>query len=415
MGRSSFLRGLVFATVVSLTGAMTLPAAAEPTEETTGSAAGAAGAAQTSTTLPLVYDTSRGGGVYGPTMSVDAGFDFYQHGGRPEMFAAMRRRGITAVRIVDTGWMDGQAHRELTDEVRAAGLVPVLCMFPPTHQGLYGLHPEWRQLMLGGVDGKWDWRTYLCPSRPEVRAVLAEETVAALQAGNYAGLQIAEPWFEQWGGPETDDGKPRAGYACVCEVCRARFAKASGGVDAREMLTKKESPHYWSKPANAKLYNLWQDLRVDAVTSMTVEIAREARRAMPGTVINVMFLSDARVEPGKVREYMAIDFGRLIKEVQPEIVCVQDAWQDWTRPKLNPNFIADYGKLYSENFRQMKPDLWLMSHADIGSTAASKREWPWIQQFAKESLAAGFNAPSFYEWSVTVINEPDNPAVGSTQ
>ncbi|PKO15525.1 hypothetical protein CVU37_12830 [candidate division BRC1 bacterium HGW-BRC1-1] len=397
MGHLGFLRGSVFASVVGLSGLMAATAGAA---ETTGSM----DAAQTSAPLPMVYDTSRGGGVYGPTMSVDAGFDFYKHGGRPEMFAAMRNRGITAARIVDTGWLDGNAHKELADEVRAAGLAPVLCMFPPTHHGLYKLHPEWRQLMLGGSDGKYDWRTYLCPSRPEVRAVLAEETVAALKAGGYAGLQIAEPWFEQWGGPEMDDGSPRPGYACVCEVCRTRFAAASGGVDAREMLTKKDSPRYWRKPANAALYKLWQDTRVDAVTSMTVEIATEVRRALPGTVVNVMVLSDARVEPGKIREYMAIDFERLIKEVQPEILCVQDSWQDWTQKGLKPDFIRDYGKLYVERFRRVKPDLWLMSHADIGSLAASKREWPWIQQFAKESLAAGFNCPSFYEWSVTVIN-----------
>ncbi len=398
MSHSSFLGGYIFASVVGLSGLMAMPVGAG---ETTGSM----GAAQTSASLPMVYDTSRGGGVYGPTMSVDPGFDFYKHGGRPEIFDAMRKRGITAVRIVDTGWMDGKAHKELADEVRAAGMAPVLCVFPATHQGLYRMHPEWRQLMLSGVDGKWDWRTYLCPSRPEVRAALAEETVAALEAGGYAGLQMAEPWFEQWGGPEMDDGSPRPGYACVCEACRARFAAVSGGVDAREMLTKKESAHYWRKPANAALYKLWQDTRVEAVTSMTVEIASEVRRASPGTVVNVMVLSDARVEPGKIREYMAIDFERLIKEVQPEILCVQDSWQDWTRKDLKPEFIRDYGKLYAERFRRAKPDLWLMSHLDIGSSAAAKRGWPWIQQFAKESLASGFNCPSFYEWSVSVIND----------
>ena len=364
-------------------------------------------AADSATTPVLAYDTSRGGGVYGPTMSLDPGFDFYQKGDLPAILASMKARGITAVRIIDTGWMGGPQHRSLAGQVRAAGMAPVLCMFPPTHAGLYDMHPQWRQKMLGGADGRYDWRSYLCPSRAEVRAVLAEEFAAAATAGPYDGIQIAEPWFEQWGGPEEKEGVPRAGYACVCEVCLANFRAASGGVDARGMLTRPDSPAYWRKPAGAAHYRLWQDMRVDAVTSMTREIAEGARGAVPGIVVNLMVLSDARVEPGKIREYHAIDIARLVKAARPDIVCIQDAWQDWLQKGLKPEFIRDYAARYAGPLRALQPGLFIMSHADIGSNAASKRPWPWIQRFAEETLSSGFNAPSFYEWSVSTLTMPE--------
>ena len=394
--------------VLLLSAPPTLRAAAETTS--TAPADAATTSADTATTAPvLAYDTSRGGGVYGPTMSIDPAFEFYQKGDLPAILAQMRARGITAVRVIDTGWMGGPQHRSIAGRVRAAGMAPVLCMFPPTHAGLYDMHPGWRQKMLGGADGRYDWRTYLCPSRAEARAALAEEFAAAALAGPYDGIQIAEPWFEQWGGPEEKEGVPRAGYACVCDVCLANFRAASGGVDAREMLTLPDSPAYRRKPAGAAHYRLWQDMRVDAVTSMTRAIAEEARRTRPGIVVNLMVLSDARVEPGKIREYHAIDIARLVTEAQPDIVCVQDAWQDWLQKGLKPEFIRDYAAHYAGPLRALKPGLFIMSHADIGSNAASKRPWPWIRRFAEETLASGFNAPSFYEWSVSTLTMPDAP------
>jgi hypothetical protein len=359
--------------------------------------------ATTETVPMLAYDTSRGGGAFGPSMCMDPAFAFYESRPLAETFAAMRARGITAVQVTDTGDLGAPLHAKIAAAVRAAGLTPVLRVYPPTDVAIYRAHPEWRQRMLGGVDGKFDWRVYVCPSRPEVVRAYAEKIVASMHAGAYDGVQLAEPWFEQWGGPEVSPGKPRAAYACVCDACVAAF-RARSGVDAREMLTRRDSPVYWRKEGGGReAYLKWVDYRAEMVTTMTRELARAAREARPGATVNVMVLSDARVEPGKAREYQAIDVDRLVLDVQPDILTLQDAWQDWTRPPLPASFVVDYARAYREPLLKLKPDLFIMSHADIGSAAASKRSWEWIRSFAGETVKSGLGAPSFYEWSVSTI------------
>ncbi len=358
----------------------------------------------TTETLPmLAYDQSRGGGAFGPSMCVDPAFAFYAARPLAETFGAMRARGITAVQVTDTGDLGGELHARFAAAVRAAGLTPVLRVYPPTDVSIYRAHPEWRQRMLGGVDGKFDWRVYVCPTRPEVVRAYCEKVAASMRAGNYDGVQLAEPWFEQWGGPEISPGKPRPAYACVCDACVSAF-RGRAGVDAREMLMRGDSPVYWRKEgAGREAYRKWVEFRAGVVTTMTRELARAARAARPGATVNVMVLSDARVEPGKAREYQAIDLERLVLDAQPDILTLQDAWQDWTRPPLPPSFVADYARAYREPLLKLKPDLFIMSHADIGSAAASKRSWDWIREFAAETVKSGLGAPSFYEWSVSTI------------
>lgn len=396
----AFLATRVVSLRTALAAATVLVACATQATETT------ATAATTETTTVLAHDPGRGSGIYGPTVAVDPAFEYYASKPLPEIAAEIRAAGFTAAQVIDTGFTDEARHRELADAFRAAGVEPVLRVYPPTDGQLFRDHPEWCQKMLGGADGKFDWRTYLCPSRPEVVRAYAEKVERNLRAGGYGGVQFAEIWFEQWGGPEEKPGKVRAHYACVCDACLARFRDLSGGADARAMLADPESPLYFRRPDSAALYRKWVDMRVDTVQAFALALVQAARRAKPGMVVNCMFLGDARQELNGAREYQAVDVDRIVTDLHPDIVTIQDAWQDWQRKDLPPDFVKDYAAAYRDRIRRLQPGAFLMSHADIGSLPASKRDRAWIRKFAWATVSAGMSAPSFYEWSVSELSFP---------
>lgn len=356
----------------------------------------------TSDTVPrLAFDASRGGGPFGPAIAVDPAFEYYSRQPWSETFRLIRAAGFTAAQIIDIGNPATSPERmeEIVAACRAAGVSPVLRLYPPTDFALYRAHPEWRQRMLGGADGRYDWRVYLCYNQPDfVRAWCAalEEKV---RRHGFDGVQLAELWLEQWGGPR-DGNKAREGYACVCDRCVELFA-SSTGVNARDMLTSPSSAVWFKRPENTELYRRWVGFRVESVTRFGRETAAAVRRASPRAALDLMILSDARVEPDKAREYQAIDLERLLPDLRPEIVTVQDAWQDWLRPDLQPDFVASYAAAYRDRIRGLVPDVFICSHADIGSQPVSRRSRDWIRAFADETVKAGFQAPSFYEWSIS--------------
>ena len=84
----------------------------------------------------------------------------------------------------------------------------------------------------------------------------------------------------------------------------------------------------------------------------------------------------------------------------PELT-IEDAYQDWLKVDLQPSFIGSYASAYRDRARTLKPDIFLMSHADVGSEEVSQRSWDWIRDFARFTVKNGLNAPSYYEWSVS--------------
>lgn len=338
--------------------------------------------------------------VFGPTVCVDPQFAYYSHQPLAETMEKIRAAGFTAVQVIDTGRLLPETHRKWVECAHSMGLAAVLRIYPPSDLEFYENHPEWRQRMLGGADGRFDWRVYLCPREPAALDALCDKLTTTLQAASYDGVQLAECWLEQWGGPEIGPGQPRPYYACVCERCLQAFREQTG-LDACEMLTNPASPYYWRKVGvGANAYAVWVRQRVEAVSSLTLRLVQAARRVSPRIVVNLMVLSDVTVEAGKAREYQGVDWQALLASVQPDILTIQDAWQDWTREDLQPTFIRVYGKAYCSAAKRLLPQVFLMTHADVGSLPASRRSFSWVAAFQKESTSSGFDAASFYELSV---------------
>ncbi len=355
------------------------------------------------TRMLLAHDRSRGGGPYGPTMAVDLCFPYYRTNSYASVCRSIREQGFTCVHLVDYGSdCPGELQlRRFATAARAAGLSPVLCVYPGTHSGLYRAHPEWRQRMLTGVDGKCDWRTYLCPNKPAFVAAYCNYIEGRMREGLFDGIQLAEIWYENWGGPQAE-GRPNPRYACVCDDCAARFKKLTGA-DAVSMLTDPASATYYGRPQNAALYEKWVGMRVQIIQDYGAAIIATVRRAQPGACVKIMYMSDARVELNGGREYQGADLDRMVKEWHPDVLCFQDAWQDWLQQNLRPEFIRDYAQAYKQRVEKLQPGIFLTSHADIGSKPESRRDAKWIRSFAKETVRAGFGAPTFYEWHISTL------------
>lgn len=352
--------------------------------------------------LILIVSLSQAGDhTRGPAISVDPAFAFYTQRQWNETLSHIRKSGFLEVQIIDTGTSHTAPEplHEIVTECRKQGVSPTLKVFPPTDLQMYQAHPEWRQRMLGGSDGRYDWRVFMCLESPEFVEAYCSALEEKVRRHQFYAVQLAEIWLEQWGGP-SDGDNVRKGYACVCHRCVEQFAKATGA-NAVEMLTSPTSSLYFQRPENQPLYQQWVDFRVDSVTRFAAKVGAAVRRGSPEALLDLMILSDARVEPNKAREYQGIDLEKLLNELKPERVTIQDAWQDWLQPELKPDFIRSYGTSYVPKIRKLLPAAMLCSHADIGSNPASLRSPSWIREFHQESLKAGFHTSTYYEWSIS--------------
>jgi hypothetical protein len=335
---------------------------------------------------------------------VDLGFQYYDRIPAREVARQIRERGFTCVHAVDFGAqsLTSEKLKGFAEACRAEKLVPALAIWPGTHSALYAAHPEWHQRMLTGADGKHDWRTYLCPNQPGFVEAYCSWVEERMRSAGLQAVQLSEIWFENWGGPLVD-GRPNPRYACVCDACVNRFKKAAEGVDIREVLTNSSSRLYFNRPENAALYLRWVDMRVDTIQEFGKAVIAAVRRASPEACIKVMYMADARVKLNGGREYLGDDLDRMVSEWKPDVLTLQDAWQDWLQASLRADFVGDYAKAYKERVEKLRPGIFIMSHADIGSQPQSKRSPEWIRQFAQDTLAAGLGAPVFYEWSISTL------------
>ncbi len=330
-------------------------------------------------------------GLYGPGVNMDIAFAYYRSKPWAEIVQDAKDEGFTCIHLVDVD-LQPEGYEDLAKKaqaVRDAGLAAVLVIYPTTDHVTYDKHPEWRQKSLNG-SSRFDWRTYLCPNNEEFVRYLEQKLTKVFSMCPLDGLELAEPWFEIWGGPE----EPNVGgyYSCVCIACRKKFKDAQG-VDPLDLFNR-EGIHYFRR--NPELYEKWVRFRVDTLESMMNRVFAAARKSRPEIATITMQVSDCRVEPGKAREYQGQDFDSMITRVKPDALIIESAWQDWAQSRLEPVYIADYEKAYVPRRGKVK----LLSQCDIGSSKDAKRGLDWLRKFSSISTKAGFEGYVAYEYSV---------------
>jgi hypothetical protein len=162
------------------------------------------------------------------------------------------------------------------------------------------------------------------------------------------------------------------------------------------------SPHYFERPQNIDAYKQWVEFRVDSINNLGRKLSESARQVRPDLKIGYMFLSDATVEPGRTREYQAQDLHGAIHATDADFVVIQDAWQDWTKPDLQPDFARIYAEAYLPQIQEVKPGIPVLIHADVGSVQNMKRSGLWMRQTAAIAQVNGLNAAAYYEFTLNL-------------
>ena len=340
-------------------------------------------------------------GLNGPSTAVDPAFDIYHKQPWDKTVADIKELGFTAVDFIIVYDLALEKQREIIQKFHEAGISVALRIYPTTDFEAYEKHPDWRQISLDG-SSRHDWRVYLCPNSEEFTNHICEEVKKTVRAVNYNAIELAEPWFEVWGGAYPDN-PTRGKYGCLCSNCRKKFQDLHG-VDPKELFDKK-CGYYFEKEENREIYQKWQDFRVDTIIRFSGRIYEAAKEARPGIKIIHMHLADCSVEPGRSREYQAMDIEQGLREIRPDVMIIEDAWQDWTRPELRPDFVKGYAKAYIDQIRSVSPDVIIKAHADIGSLSEMQRRYSWMREFSALARAGGFDAPIYYEYSIGDFSE----------
>ncbi len=329
----------------------------------------------------------------GPSVAIDPAFDFYKDKSWEQWAAEIQEHGFSAVHIITVGGIPLDTQSEMVKAFHDRDMACALRLYPTTDFKAYEAHPEWRQKALDGTS-RHDWRVYLCPSAPGFTEHVRDGIRETLQAVPYDAIELSEPWFEVWGGPYEKN--PQHGkYACICDHC-SRIFKERTGTSPGDFLFDSEK----LKTDNALIYRQWQDFRVETIIEFSRQLADEAKAVRPGIRIIHMHLSDCTVEPDACREYQAQDLEAALGSLKPDILVIQDAWQDWLKPDLDPNYVRIYAEAYVKRSRAVLPDLVIKAHADIGSKKRSQRNIRWMSRFLKEARKGGFDSTVYYEYSI---------------
>lgn len=335
-------------------------------------------------------------GLAGPSIAVDPEFALYKIKGWHWTAEALKNLGFTTAEIIIIKDLSLEKQNEIVSAFHTAGIKCVLRLYPTTDFVAFEQHPEWHQRMLDGT-AKFDWRAYLCPNNEEFVAYLMNKIETILRNVDYDAIELCEPWFEVWGGPYKENPN-RGKYACVCDKCVAKFRERAG-IDPRLLFTE-NSPHYFEHPENQALYSKWVKFRIDSINNFSHVLFQRAKQIRPGLPCAITYAADCRVKLDAMREYQAQDLPGILTEVKPDILIIQDAWQDWTQPNLPPEFVEDYATAYVQRVRRLAPHVILKVHSDIGSLKQMQRTYTWMRRFSAFARNAGFDAPVYYEFTL---------------
>ncbi|MBN1899796.1 hypothetical protein JW926_00555 [Candidatus Sumerlaeota bacterium] len=333
--------------------------------------------------------------LIGPSIAIDPSFAYYRKPWK-DIANEVRELGFTCVHVIIVNKIPIDKQKEIVGAFHDKNIACILRLFPTTDFEAYEAHPEWRQKSLDG-SSRHDWRVYLCPNSAAFTEYTCGRIKEILGAVKYDAIELAEPWFEIWGGPYKEN--PTHGkYACLCDECRKRFREKSG-IDPLDLFNE-SSPYYFLKKGNEERYEKWQQFRVDTVIEFSRRLYSAAKEVDPDIEIIHMHLSDATVEPEKSREYQAQDMDKAVKILQPDALIIQDAWQDWTKPDLKPEFAREYARAYVKRARDLKKNIIIKVHADIGSLKEMRRSYSWMREFSATAREGGFDGVVYYELSL---------------
>ncbi|WP_029902441.1 hypothetical protein [Prevotella sp. 10(H)] len=219
-----------------------------------------------------------------------------------------------------------------------------------------------------------------------------ERVKRIMQNYDFVGIEFAEAYFPEWKTIETNGF-----YGDVSEYARRKFTQ--------EYLGRPGSPalDFATIKSDAQLYSKWQDFRVDAVLNFNTKIKNAIKETDRNTLFAAWGMGVRGATLGQIREHFGLDMVRIAQEVDPDILFVQTASQDWSDPYLSYDYLNDYSYIVN-SIRQANPDIAIGIQADIASLSSNnpnvaKRTPEWWLNFMDLSLQSGYYTNTSYEYA----------------
>lgn len=339
------------------------------------------------------------------SVTIDPSFAYYKDRSPESVVDEIRVNGYDDVRMVCTS--ESGINGELVKAFRDAGVKVWFLTFINGTYSTTDLPQGWEKwkMKLRKADGP-DGFTYLSLNNSEYRQWKKKQIVKALNAHPFYGVDLIEPFFPAYEGPESDR------YGCLCESCVAEFKKMYPGVSGPPDFDNPDSPHYWK--TDTELYEKWVGFRVSSVVSFLDDLVNGKdgiREKCPQVKVATWSLGlDVPDQIKKLREWEAIDGAAIVKRVKPDMHVIQTDWPDWSKSELSSKYPLHYKKI-ADSIHDAAPLLSLMLQADMGSRKNMRRSRAWIAEVEKSAKNIGCMSTTWYEYSLGEYVYTEPPAV----
>lgn len=227
--------------------------------------------------------------------------------------------------------------------------------------------------------------------RPEFVEWQINRVKRILQNYEVDGIEFAESYFPEW---KTLNGN--GFYGDVSVFARKMFTEKYIGSGSATV-----SFDYIVK--NPAIYSKWMDFRAEAILSFNKRIKMAIKERKADVLYAIWGMGIRRGSVAEIREHFGLDMPALAKEVQPDVMVLQTAAQDWLDPKLPSNYLLDYAS-FAKTLQVANPKVALSIQADIVSLGYSnpsveKRYPTWWLPFFDLALKSGYYSNVAYEYA----------------
>ncbi|WP_339208607.1 N-acyl-D-glucosamine 2-epimerase [Paenibacillus sp. FSL K6-3182] len=338
----------------------------------------------------LFKDSFRNQAVSGPSIQIDPSFPYYQQRSPESIVEEIMLAGYQSVHYFVVN--EHVIQKELLLAFRQNG-IPVWAMV--IGNGTFSTDrfpeewPSWQMKLLKEPnDGFWRLSPF-----SEGYVQWKKSAMAKLVTEYpFDGIEIAEPYFPEWGGIE------RGVYGDVGPLAQSAF-RARYGVDMPD-FTNAAAPNYYLR--DVQTYNKWIEFRVEAVNGFINEMINGeggVREVRPDIVVATwsLAINAGQDSVERLREDQGLDAPSMIEKVNPDIHFLQTHWPDWLRGDLPADYVKGY-QPFVDQIKERFPELPLAVQADIGSAQPMIKSGEWLETFSQTAFALGYASWTAYEY-----------------
>ncbi|MDP4099050.1 N-acyl-D-glucosamine 2-epimerase [Paenibacillus sp. P96] len=342
--------------------------------------------------------------MQGPSIQMDPLFPYYADRSAESVAEEIERAGYRTVHYFVV--QENKIHTRIIDALQRRDIAVWAMVLGNGAFGVSHLPPQWSnwrmELLREPKDG-FQRLSHFAKEYVEWKKAAATRLVTEIA---FDGFEVAEPYFPEWNGLYS-------GIYGDVGLHAQRAFKERYGTEMPEFRNRWAANYYRRVP---QLYRCWIEFRVDAVNGLIDELVNGpggVREARPDIRIATWSLAvrDRRgLAPAKLREWQGIDAVEMIRKVRPDMHILQTHWPDWMRPKLPPDYIAEYWR-FADPIRAAFPGLPLGVQADIGSLERMVKGRDWLTAFSSSVHKHGYDAWTAYEYHLGgyMYDEPPVP------